>query len=387
MADPEAVERARQGADAWNRWKRGPDAPRLVDLAGADLAGVSLTGADLTEVDLERADLSRADLSGCTGEAVKLVRTDLTQAVLADSFLPRLDLSRAVLVGADLSRASLTAGLLRKTRLSKAKLSGANLANAYLLAADLREADLRGVILHDAIIRGTHLTGADLTGAEAGGTTFASVDLRGVRGLAAVVHSSPSPIAIDTLYRSAGEIPDSFLRGCGVPDDLIAYFQSFVGAEQANRFYSVFISYSSADEVFARRLHERLQAEHLRVWFAPENMQGGKKLDEQIDHAIELHDRLLVVLSEHSLASAWVLREIRRARTREQKEGRRVLFPIRLMSFEAMRDWESFDADLVTDLGGALRSYYVPDFTAWRDHNAFEAVFSRLLRDLRAEES
>jgi hypothetical protein len=43
-------------------------------------------------------------------------------------------------------------------------------------------------------------------------------------------------------------------------------------------------------------------------------MEGGDKVYEQIDRAIQIHDRLLLVLSEGSLRSKWVETEIRRAR-------------------------------------------------------------------------
>ncbi|MFM9959938.1 MAG: hypothetical protein ACKV2Q_01795 [Planctomycetaceae bacterium] len=46
---------------------------------------------------------------------------------------------------------------------------------------------------------------------------------------------------------------------------------------------------------FARRLHEKMRGEKLRGWFAPEDMQGGQKLIEQIDRAIQINDRLLLV--------------------------------------------------------------------------------------------
>jgi len=45
--------------------------------------------------------------------------------------------------------------------------------------------------------------------------------------------------------------------------------------EQPIHYQSCFISYSSQDEEFARRLHEKMRGEKLRVWFAPEDRQGG----------------------------------------------------------------------------------------------------------------
>src|SRR3954453_22594893 len=117
---------------------------------------------------------------------------------------------------------------------------------------------------------------------------------------------------IDTLFRSGGKIPAAFLRGCGVPDVLIANQQSLVGALTPIQFYSCFISYSTRNQDFAERLHSRLRDKGLRVWFSPEDGQGGKKLYEQIDEAIRLHDKLLLVLSPESMKSEWVMTEIRR---------------------------------------------------------------------------
>src|SRR5208337_248617 len=127
-------------------------------------------------------------------------------------------------------------------------------------------------------------------------------------------------VGIDTIYKSRGKIPDAFLRGCGVPDGFIAYIGSMVG--RPIEFYSCFISYSTHDQEFAKRLHADLQAKGVRCWFAPEEMKAGHKLDEQIDEAIRLHDKLLLILSEHSMSSEWVKTEIANAREREKKEGK-----------------------------------------------------------------
>jgi len=55
--------------------------------------------------------------------------------------------------------------------------------------------------------------------------------------------------------------------------------------------------------------------------------------------------------------------------------------------FEAIQKWECFDADTKKDLTIELREYYIPDFSNWKDHEAFEAEFAKLLRDLRATET
>jgi hypothetical protein len=170
-----------------------------------------------------------------------------------------------------------------------------------------------------------------------------------------------------------------------VPDEFIAYIGSLVG--RPIEFYSSFISYSTKDQEFAERLHTDLQAKGVRCWFAPHDVKAGRKLHEQIDAAIRLHDKLLLILSTNSIASEWVKTEIAKARKREVKEGKQVLFPVRLVPFEALRDWEYFDADTGKDSAREIREYFIPDFSNWKDHDAYHAAFQRLVKDLKAEAS
>lgn len=130
-------------------------------------------------------------------------------------------------------------------------------------------------------------------------------------------------------------------------------------------------------------IHSKMRDEKLRVWFAPEDIQSGQKIHEQVERAIQLHDRLLIVLSESSMQSEWVMTEIRKARESEIKEKRRKLFPIRLVNFERVKAWEYFDADTGKDLAVELREYHLPDFSNWKNHDSFEAGFARLLSDLK----
>ena len=152
-------------------------------------------------------------------------------------------------------------------------LTGANLMHADFVEANLIKAELVAANLTRA-----RLTGALLNRATIGWTAFGAVDLRAVHGLDTIVHAGPSTIGIDTLYRSHGNIPEVFLRGAGVPEDFITYVKSLVGPPF--EFYSCFISYSSKDQAFAERLHTDLQDNGVRCWFAPHDVQGGRKLHE-----------------------------------------------------------------------------------------------------------
>jgi hypothetical protein len=69
------------------------------------------------------------------------------------------------------------------------------------------------------------------------------------------------------------------------------------------------------------------------------------------------------------------------------KEGKRVLFPVRLVEFERLRDWECFDADTGKDSAREIREYFIPDFSNWKNHDSYQTAFQRLVTDLKAEAS
>src|SRR5436305_1459291 len=111
-------------------------------------------------------------------------------------------------------------------------LSGVFLSGAILRGAILRKAILSRTHLGGADLSGANLSGADLTEALTNSTLFADIDLRSVQGLETIQHLGPSTIGVDTLYKSGGNIPEAFLRGCGVPNSLIEYLPSLIGAMQ-----------------------------------------------------------------------------------------------------------------------------------------------------------
>lgn len=113
--------------------------------------------------------------------------------------------------------------------------------------------------------------------------------------------------------------------------------------------------------------------------------EGGQRIHQQIHAAIESHDRVLLVLSESSMASNWVATEVAKAYSEESSHGRRVLFPISLTDYKNIVSWELFDADHGTDLARYIRSYFIPDFSRWRNTNMFEANLAKLLEDLKLD--
>jgi uncharacterized protein YjbI with pentapeptide repeats len=389
VADEKQLAILRQGPDAWNKWRKKQPSGRAdveadlsrANLRWANLRWANLSGADLREADLREADLRGANLSwadlrganlrGANLRGANLRGANLREANLREANLREANLSRANLRGADLRGADLREADPSEANLREADPSEANLRGADLLEADLREADLRG-----ANLSGADLSGADLSEVRVGYTIFADVDLSAVKSLEGIRHMDPSSIGIDSIYKSKGQIPEIFLRDAGVPEPFMLQMKALVEAMEPIQFYSCFISYSSKDQDFAERLHADLRANNVRCWFAPEDLKIGDRFQERIEESIRLYDKVMIVLSEASVKSRWVEREVNAAREREDREDRTILFPVRIDEtiMEAPQPWA---ADI-------RRGRHIGSFSDWQQHPSYKKAFDRLLRDLKA---
>ena len=84
--------------------------------------------------------------------------------------------------------------------------------------------------------------------------------------------------------------------------------------------------------------------------------------------------------------SEWVKSEIRKARKREVADRRRMLFPVSLVGFPPLREWECFDAEMGKDSSVEIREYFVPNFSSWdTDHQAYKENFDRLVGSLQTD--
>jgi hypothetical protein len=230
--------------------------------------------------------------------------------------------------------------------------------------------------LDGAIFVRTNLSGANLSEANLFETVFGNTDLSDVKGLDSCRHSGPSSIDPQTLQRS-GPLPLVFLRGVGLPDNLIDYLPSLLN--QPIQFFSCFISFSSKDQKFADRLHADLQNKGVRCWFAPHDLPIGAKIIDAIDEAIRLRDKVLLILSRNAIESDWVEDEVTKAFAEERTRKQLVLFPIRLddVVMETTEAW-----------AGKLRdNRNIGDFRRWKDHDAYQKALERVLRDLKVAQA
>jgi len=345
MANPEHLKILKQGTKAWNKWREdNPEVKPVLD-------NVDLNHADLSFANLRDAILSDADLHDA-----KFIGTNLYNADLSHS-----DLRDADLRGANLRGSNLFIANLENSYLSYANFSDANLEDTNITFTNFDYTDLSGTNMKNAIIYQTQ---------------FSFLDLSKTKNLDKLNPKGPSSIDFRTLMKSKN-LPEKFLRDCGLPDQFIEHLPGLLNSLEPIQFHSVFISYSSQDEEFANRLHADLQAEGIRCWFAPEDMKIGDKIRTRIDEMIHVQDKLLLVLSKDSVESSWVEKEVETAFEKEGTRNEMVLFPIRL-------------DDTVMDIkigwpGDIQRSRHIGDFKEWKDHDAYQKSFDRLLRDLKQE--
>jgi hypothetical protein len=336
MANPEHLRILKQGIKAWNKWRNTN--PQSIDLRWAKLLKADLSNADLSNADLYEANVYGANLSNVNLKGAKIFNVNLSHANLTHA-----NFGDAVILNSDFSYAD---------------LSHSNLRSTVLFATNFTKAILREAILEDAFL---------------GDTVFGNTDLTGAIGLASCQHNTSSILDIQTLAKS-GALPLAFLQGCGLSDTLIEYIPSLIN--EPIQFHSCFISYSNKDQKFAQKLHGDLQDRGVRCWFAPHDLKIGDKFRSVIDESIQIHDKLMIILSKQSIASDWVAKEAETAMERERQQGRTIIFPIQLDNeiFNIQSGWA---ADI-------HRSRNIGDFRRWKNTEFYQKAFERLLRDLKA---
>jgi TolB-like protein/Flp pilus assembly protein TadD len=79
-----------------------------------------------------------------------------------------------------------------------------------------------------------------------------------------------------------------------------------------------FLSYASADAEVAKQVCARLEASGLRVWMAPRDVPAGAHYADALVRAISSSRSLLLILSENSVDSAHVSKEVERASSKRK---------------------------------------------------------------------
>ncbi len=354
MATAKHLDILKTNVQKWNDWrKRNND--RRIDLRETTLDGLNLSYANLSGVLLARASLAGTRLVNANLRGAKMTAVNLTEADLSGADLYRSNLHRGALKGARLI----------KTNFTKSNLSRSDLSQTIMSRSDFGGADLSGAGLWQAVLYETLLGDTNLMDAQ---------------GLNTCRHHGPSTVDHRTVIKS-GYLPIEFLRGCGLPDELISHYEAYLS--NGLRTQTCLVSCSESDMPFAQKLHDDLQDQGIRCWVIPEELKSGMELQIQVSQALRPQDKLILVLSDHSMVSDWIMQEIQTTREMEQQERRRVLFPVSVANPSMLQSWTLMEPGSFVNLAKEMRQHHIPSFHDMHHQPSYRAALSELVQALR----
>jgi len=104
-------------------------------------------------------------------------------------------------------------------------------------------------------------------------------------------------------------------------------------------------------------------------------MRIGARIRDAIDEAIREAERVVLVLSLHTMSSTWVEKEFETTFEEERLRDSLVLVPIRIDDSPLLSK-KAWIADI-------KRSRNIGDFSAWQKDSQYKLALTRLLKDLR----
>src|SRR5207248_344407 len=91
-----------------------------------------------------------------------------------------------------------------------------------------------------------------------------------------------------------------------------------------------FLSHSSKDKPFIRQLASDLAKADIDTWLDEQRILVGDSITEKIGQGLAQSDYFVIALSENSVGSAWVQKELSGALLREVERRKVVVLPIKL---------------------------------------------------------
>jgi hypothetical protein len=116
-----------------------------------------------------------------------------------------------------------------------------------------------------------------------------------------------------------------------------------------------------------------LEDHGIETWFAPRDLPIGAETRAALDKAILGVNKLIIVLSKASIASAWVEQEVELALEREQTSKRPTLVPVRIDSavMESKIGWAAY----------LRRTRNIGDFSSQHRDGKYFSSLGRLVSD------
>lgn len=144
--------------------------------------------------------------------------------------------------------------------------------------------------------------------------------------------------------------------------------------EARSKYYSCFISYSHEDKEFAEKLYNDLKQCDIKCWFDRKAMKSGDDISAKVGEAIISFDKILVIISQNSLKSLWVFKEITLAENKARESRGPVLMPIKIDNH-------------IVEVDNVMTSMFKPqihigNFCDWEDPKNYQKSLDQLLKSL-----
>jgi uncharacterized protein YjbI with pentapeptide repeats len=335
----------------------------LSNLNGANLSGLILSSVVFFRANLENAIITNAEVISGDFRESHLILADLSESILnlADFSL------------ANLSGINLKGSNLRNTIFMQSNLQGANLSYAILYETNFERANLNQVDFRFARFNNANLTGTYTGNSSFGNNYFINTDFSKTTKLENCKFYGPCILDIHTLKKSTN-LPLNFLIGCGLPNYIISNVSNLFKNSIKNQSY--FISCSSEDEIFAKKLYTDLQKNGIRCWFLPDqyyiNHDRTSDVNALIYNAINLDVKIILVISKNLSNKIWINAEIQQLIHHDTET--KILIPIIIDKefFIDQNEWYS-----------SLKSKWnILDFIFWRNEIKYQKSISQLIRKI-----
>ena len=96
----------------------------------------------------------------------------------------------------------------------------------------------------------------------------------------------------------------------------------------------VFLSHSSKDKPFVRQLAADLSEENILVWLDEQQINVGDSISDKVSQGLAESDYFIIALSDNSVHSEWVKRELNSALISEIESKKVKILPIKLSDCE-----------------------------------------------------
>ncbi len=370
------------------------------NFSGSDFQNKSFDNAD---IDGNNLLLTSINFGGCSFYNAKFKSTNFSGSIFSNADLSNVTFDRCILIGADFHRANLKGAKFIWGTLEDSFLGTTNLEDVIFIGTSLENSTFGftkfkrtglGMIRDLDKVKLSPLPDdapLEIRANFKGGHITCDIDWETIK-LTAQMHALhlsentkdlPQDVRneIERVITSPKVFSD-FLEKNNTESYFIEAYWKMI-KENKKDYESVFISYSTQNQNFADFIYDRLGNSGINAWYAPKEMAGGKTIIDQIRKAISQQDRLLLILSHESISSNWVANEIRQAYKREKQGKKRVLFPISIINYKELLDWELFDSDIGIDLAHHIRSYYIPDFSKWEEETNSDIEIRKLIDALK----